>query len=99
RVLAPDPGERGEPAQTRHDQIEEYAVNRSRPKNVERFGAVQGDERGIAARANRFRDHFGHGRVIVHHEDSHDRPRPEYPNPSPPSSRSVLSATWPVAPL
>src|SRR5882724_11083898 len=74
-----DAGERRDAPQTRHDQIEEYAVHRGRFKDVESFGAVESHQRRVSAGTDCFGDDLRHRGIVVNDKDSHESLRAEYP--------------------
>ena len=88
RIATPDPGENGQAAEPRHDEVEEDPLNGRRFEYPQAFGAIEGDERLVTEAADRLRDHLGHRRIVIHHQDSHGSRRVPVSGPAASSSRA-----------
>src|SRR5882672_8151125 len=87
RVATPDPGENGQAAEPRHDEVEKDPLNGSGFQYPQALGAIERDERLVTEGADRLRDHLGDGRIIIHHKYSHGSRRLAVSGPAAGSSR------------
>ena len=71
RIATPDLRQNRQPTLPRHDEVEEDALNGRGFQKAQPLHAVERNQRLVADAANGFRDHLGHRRVVVHHQDSH----------------------------
>ena len=71
RIATPDPAKNSQATETWHDEIEKDSLDRGRLQYAQTFIAVEGHERLVTKGSDRFRDHLGDRRIVVHYQDSH----------------------------